>query len=244
MKKLIILSLFTLVSTLTFAQLKEVKYNDGANELKGLITKISKSKKGVLILPAWKGIDNEAKQAALDLEKLGFTAFIADIYGVTNKPKDNNDAKKLSSFYKENYKEYQNRIKVALDELIKQGVDENKIAIIGYCFGGTGAIEAARAQFKVNGIVSIHGGLAKAQDRPNNSIATKVLVLHGADDQSVPEKDVEALRQELKAGKTDWQLIYYANCKHTFTNPESADYNPIMAKRSWSHLTQFLNEIL
>lgn len=235
--------MLTLTTALSFAQLKEVKYKDGNNELKGLITKISKGKHGVLILPAWKGIDNEAKQAALDLEKQGYTAFIADIYGIANTPKDNEEAKKVSSYYKENYIEYQKRIQLALKELIKQGADASKIAIIGYCFGGTGALEAARGQFKVNGVVSIHGSLAKG-NRPNNSINTKVLVLHGAEDQSVPEKDVEALRQELKAGNADWQLIYYANSKHTFTNPTSPDYNEIMAKRSWNHLLQFLKELL
>src|SRR5690606_29098820 len=129
--------------TLGYAQLKEVIYNDGSTQLKGLTTKVSKSKQGVLILPAWKGIDDEAKQAALDLEKEGYTAFIADIYGSANLPKDNSEAKKVSSYYKENYKEYQNRIQLALNELIKQGADATKLAVIGYCFGGTGALEAA-----------------------------------------------------------------------------------------------------
>lgn len=243
MKKLFILSILTLTTSLGFTQLKEVKYKDGNNELKGLITKISKNKHGVLILPAWKGIDDEAKQAALDLEKQGYTAFIADIYGVTNTPKDNEEAKKSSSYYKENFKEYQKRIQLALDELIKQGADASKVAVIGYCFGGTGALEAARGQLKINGAISIHGSLAKG-NRPNTPINTKVLVLHGAEDQSVPESDVEALRQELKAANADWQLIYYANSKHTFTNPASPDYNPIMAKRCWDHLLLFLKEIL
>mgnify|MGYP003579893721 CR=1 FL=1 len=121
MKNLVLLSFLTLSSALSFAQLKEVKYKDGDKELKGLITKISKSKQGVLILPAWKGIDDEARQAALDLEKQGYTAFIADIYGVANTPKDNAEAKTASSYYKENFKEYQKRIKIALDEFIKQG---------------------------------------------------------------------------------------------------------------------------
>ncbi len=48
----------------------------------------------------------------------------------------------------------------------------------------------------------------------------------------------------MKQAKADCQMIYYANSKHTFTNPESADYNEVMAKRSWQHLLLFLKENL
>src|SRR5690606_36542317 len=130
------------------------------------------------------------------------------------------------------------RIQLALKMLELQGADPKQIAVIGYCFGGTGELEVARAQLPVNGVVSVHGGLSKGT-RPNGPIGTKVLVLHGAEDTSVPENDVEALRQELKAASSDWQLIYYSGCGHTWTNPDSADYNEIMAIRAWGHLLQF-----
>ncbi|WP_353134449.1 dienelactone hydrolase family protein [Pseudopedobacter sp.] len=243
MQKIINLLILVLLSNMTNAQLKEIKYKDGSQSLTGMMAKPESAKKGVLILPAWQGIDDEAKQAALNLQKQGYIAFIADIYGDGNKPKNNAEAKVKSSYYKENYKNYQQRIKAALEELVKQGADFNHVAIIGYCFGGTGALEAARAQLPVNAVVSIHGGLSKG-DRPNGPISTKVLVLHGAEDQSVPEADVEALRNELKQAKADWQLIYYANSKHTFTNPASPDYNVTMSKRSWQHLLLFLDEVL
>lgn len=225
--------------------LKPIAYKDGSQKLNGLVTSnAGKKLPGVLILPAWKGIDNEAKDAALQLEKQGYIAFVADIYGEGNIPADNAAAAKIAGQYKQDYKAYQQRITAALEEIKKQGATTDKIAVIGYCFGGTGALETARAGLPVAGVVSIHGGLAKGIDRLNVPIKTKVLVENPADDESVKPEDLSNLITELKTGKTDWQIITYANSKHTFTSPESPDYNEVMSKRSWNHTLMFLKEIL
>ena len=126
----------------------------------------------------------------------------------------------------------------------KQNPNNDKIAVIGYCFGGTGALEVARAGFSVAGVVSIHGGLAKDSSRPNNPISTKILVEHPADDKSVSKADYDNLVEEMNQGNADWQIITYAHCGHTFTNPESPEYNPTMAKRAWNHTLLFLEEVL
>ena len=244
MKQLFSVGFLTLVLlSVSAQQLKPVIYTDGNQKLNGLVTSNSGKKlQGVLILPAWKGIDQEAKQAALDLEKEGYIAFIADIYGEGNVPTDNAAAAKIASQYKQDYQAYQKRIGLALEQLKKAGAD--KIAVIGYCFGGTGALEAARAQFPVNGVISIHGGLGKDASRPNGSLPTKILIEHPAEDQSVPQEMVNNLIKEMNEGKADWQIYTYAYSKHTFTNPESKDYNPTMAKRAWQHTLMFLNEVL
>lgn len=244
MKQLFSVGFLTLVLfSVSAQQLKPVIYTDGNQKLNGLVTSnTGKKLQGVLILPAWKGIDQEAKQAALDLEKEGYIAFIADIYGEGNVPTDNAAAAKIASQYKQDYQAYQKRIGLALEQLKKAGAD--KIAVIGYCFGGTGALEAARAQFPVAGVISIHGGLGKDASRPNGSLPTKILIEHPAEDQSVPQEMVNDLIKEMNEGKADWQIYTYAYSKHTFTNPESKDYNPTMAKRAWQHTLMFLNEVL
>ena len=244
MKQLFSVGFLTLVLfSVSAQQLKPVIYTDGNQKLNGLVTSnTGKKLQGVLILPAWKGIDQEAKQAALDLEKEGYIAFIADIYGEGNVPTDNAAAAKIASQYKQDYQAYQKRIGLALEQLKKAGAD--KIAVIGYCFGGTGALEAARAQFPVNGVISIHGGLGKDASRPNGSLPTKILIEHPAEDQSVPQEMVNDLIKEMNEGKADWQIYTYAYSKHTFTNPESKDYNPTMAKRAWQHTLIFLDEVL
>ena len=244
MKQLFSVGFLTLVLfSVSAQQLKPVIYTDGNQKLNGLVTSnTGKKLQGVLILPAWKGIDQEAKQAALDLEKEGYIAFIADIYGEGNVPTDNAAAAKIASQYKQDYQAYQKRIGLALEQLKKAGAD--KIAVIGYCFGGTGALEAARAQFPVNGVISIHGGLGKDASRPNGSLPTKILIEHPAEDQSVPQEMVNNLIKEMNERKADWQIYTYAYSKHTFTNPESKDYNPTMAKRAWQHTLMFLDEVL
>lgn len=235
-----------LTSATIFSQnLKKVSYQDGAQKLNGLVTSnAGKKLPGVLILPAWKGIDEEAKTAAKNLEKQGYIAFIADIYGEGNIPTDNASAAKTAGFYKKDFQAYQKRISLALEQLKKNGANPEKIAVIGYCFGGTGALESARGKLPVLGVVSIHGSIGKDQTRTNEAISTKILVENPAEDKSVTPEDYNNLVKEMNDGKADWQIITYANSKHTFTNPESPDYNEVMAKRAWSHTLLFLQELL
>lgn len=241
-----ILSATLMVSGTLFSQnLTPVSYQDGSQKLNGLITSnTGKKLPGVLILPAWKGIDEEAKTAALELEKQGYIAFIADIYGKGHIPTDNASAAKTSGYYKQNYKEYQKRISLALEQLQKNGALPNKLAVIGYCFGGTGALEVARANMPVAGVISIHGSLAKDQTRKNNMINPKMLIENPADDKGVTQQDYDNLVKEMNEGKADWQIITYAHSKHTFTDPKSPDYNEVMAKRAWKHTLMFLKEVL
>jgi len=246
MRKFLILSLFMgLIQSLTAQTLKAVKYADGAQELNGLVTSnAGKNLPGVLILPAWMGIDDEAKAAALQLEKEGYVVFVADIYGKGNIPADFGSAGKIATQFKTDYQLYQKRISLALEQLKAAGAQSSKIAVIGYCFGGTGALETARAGFNVAGVVSIHGGLGKAPERTNVPIKTKVLVENPAEDKGVTKEIYDQLVQEMKDGKADWQIITYANCGHTFTNPTSQEYNEVMAKRAWNHTLLFLGEVL
>lgn len=241
-------------SGISFAQLKPVKYNDANQVLNGFgiqPAKKSPQKPGVLILPAWLGIDKLSKDTAENLSRLGYYAFVADIYGEGNYPKDTKEAGKNAGYYKKNISEYQKRIALALEQLIRSGANPDNIVVIGYCFGGTGALEAARAHLKAKGVVSFHGGLGKDATRPVEPITSKVLVCHGADDPYESKEEIAAFQQEMRDTKADWQMIYYANAVHSFTNPEAgndnskgAAYNEIAAKRSWEHLKLFLEETL
>ena len=255
MKNLLYLFLAILsYSSVSFAQVKPVKYKDGLTVLNGFSiqpSKKSQQKPGVLILPAWMGIDKLSKDVAENLAKLGYYAFIADIYGEGNYPKDYSQAGVNAGFYKTNFLEYQKRISLALEQLVRSGANPDNIVVIGYCFGGTGALESARAHLKVKGVVSFHGGLGKEATRPIEPITAKVLVCHGADDPYESKEEITAFQQEMRDTKADWQMIYYANAVHSFTNPEAgnvnskgAAYNEKAAKRSWEHLKIFLDEVL
>lgn len=255
MKKFKFITFIMILTTIQgFAQLKPVQYKDGNQILNGYKIAPSKSSSqnpGILILPAWRGIDKLSKDTADKLSKMGYYAFIADIYGEGNYPKDNNEAGKIAGSYKKNFEAYQKRITLALQQLIAAGANPDNIVVIGYCFGGTGALEAARGHLNVKGVVSFHGGLGKDSARPTEPITAKVLVCHGADDPYESKEEIAAFQQEMRDTKADWQMIYYANAVHSFTNPESgndnskgAAYNEKADKRSFEHFKLFLNEVL
>ena len=255
MKTKSILSIILLTVGMTvFSQSKTVSYADGAQVLMGvsdLPAKALPNKPGVLILPAWMGIDDHAKESATDLAKLGYTTFVADIYGVDKRPTNYKEAGEKAGYYKKNIKEYHNRIALALQQLIKLGANPDDIVVMGYCFGGTGAIEAARTNMKVKGIISFHGGLGRDETRTIDPILPKVLVLHGADDPYEPKAEVDSFQAEMKTAKADWQMVFYANAVHSFTdkkvgndNSKGAAYNEKAEKRSWQALLNFLKEVL
>jgi dienelactone hydrolase len=248
------LSLLMAVSAVpASAQLKKVTYADGNQKLNGIAAQPAKSrndKAGILILPAWKGIDEHSKRTATRLAASGYYTFIADIYGEGKYPASPKEAGTISSYYKEHITEYHHRIQLALEQLVRSGASPQQIVVIGYCFGGTGALEAARINMPVKGVVSFHGGLGRDTTRPIVPIQPKVLVLHGADDPYAGEAQVKAFQDELRTAKADWEMIYYANAVHAFTEPEAgndnskgAAYNEKAAKRSWEALMQFLAEI-
>lgn len=250
--KLILLLTFFSVQA-HFAQMKPISYSDGNQRLTGFGIQAKNSvnnKPGILILPAWKGIDIHSKEVAQQLSDLNYTAFIADIYGEGNYPTNTKEAGQQSGFYKTNFLDYQRRIQLALDQLVKLGANPEQIVVIGYCFGGTGALEVARSKMKVKGVVSFHGGLNKDVARFNNNITAKVLVLHGADDPYVSQQSIVDFQNEMRDGKADWQMIYYADAVHAFTEisagndkSKGAAYNEKADKRSWEHMKLFLMEI-
>jgi len=253
MKKIMLLPVL-LLALQSFAQLSPVNYKEGGQKLSGFSgvpERPSQTKAGILVLPAWMGINDHSKEVAEKLTKRGFYTFVADIYGEGKYPKDTKQAGEQAGYYKSHPEAYQKRIKVALDELIKSGADPEKIIVIGYCFGGTGALEAARAGFNVKGVVSFHGGLGKDASRKNTPIKPMVLALHGADDPYVPQKEIDSFMQEMKDGKADWQMVYYSGAVHAFTEKEAGDdnskgaaYNEKADKRSWAAFTQFLKDVL
>ena len=136
MKKIVcLLVVFMLAMPLANAQLKPVNYQDGDQKLSGFAIRPqtgTQKKAGILVLPAWMGIDAHAKETAEKLAKLGYYSFVADIYGVGNYPKNQADAGKLSGFYKKDFKAYQHRIRLAMQQLVKAGADPARIVVIGF----------------------------------------------------------------------------------------------------------------
>jgi dienelactone hydrolase len=128
--------------------------------------------------------------------------------------------------------------------------DSNRIAAIGYCFGGGTVLELARSGANIAGVVSFHGNLDTPNPSDAKAIKAKVLVLHGANDPYVPAEQVAAFESEMRQADVDWQLMAYGGVVHSFTNPEAGNdpskgvaYNEAADKRSWAAMKQFFAEI-
>ena len=126
----------------------------------------------------------------------------------------------------------------------------DRIACIGSCVGGVGALDLARAAVPgVKGAVSFHGLLNPPNLGAQADIPTKILILHGYDDPMAPPEDILAIGKELSAAKADWQLHAYGNTMHAFTMPgvnapeRGLKYNAAAARRSWAAMEDFLKEI-
>ncbi len=205
----------------------------------------------VIIFSDWMGIGEFSKQLGRDLAAEGYRAFVADIYGGAHAAKDSAEAGKLATKFKTDRSLMRGRAAAAFDTLATQpGVDSRKIAAIGFCFGGTVSLELGRFGKPISGIVSVHGGLETPNPEMAKNIRGKVLVLHGADDPYVPEKEVKAFEDEMNAGKVDWELVKYSGAVHAFTNPgagndnsKGAAYNAQAAKRSFERMRDFFKEI-
>ncbi len=144
-------------------QTKEITYKEGKTVLKGTLAwddAISGPRPGILVIHQWMGLTDYEKGRAIQLAGLGYTAFAADIYGAADTPKDMASAGASAGKYKGDRALYRKRLAAGLDVLKKQAeVDPKRTAAIGYCFGGTGALEMARMNADVLGVVAFHGGL-------------------------------------------------------------------------------------
>lgn len=233
---------------------KNVEYTDGDTILEGYLVfdhSIRDKRPGVLIVHEWWGLNDYARKRADELARMGYVAFALDMYGKGVRTSDPEEAGKLAGRFKMDRKLMQRRAQAGLNELKKHElVDRNKIAAIGYCFGGTTVLELARSGADIAGVISFHGGLDTPDRGGVRNIRAKVLVLHGADDPMVTFEEVEKFQKEMREAGADWQLVSYGNAVHSFTNPESGNdptrgiaYNEKADRRSWLAMKAFFNEI-
>lgn len=215
---------------------------------------VKKNKKlpGLVIVHNWMGVGEFVMMRAEQMAKLGYVSFVADIYGKGIRPKDAKEAGALAGKYKAgDRKEMRNRATAAFNTLASNKlVDANKIAAMGYCFGGTVALDMARVGLPITGAISFHGGLASAKSDDAKNIKTKILVQHGAIDPFVPVDEVMQFLKELNENKVNYQFISYSGAVHSFTEKAAGDditkgaaYNQQADERSFLALKSFLEEV-
>jgi dienelactone hydrolase len=233
---------------------KELTYNIAGRDYEGYVAyddALKGPRPGILVAHNWMGITDETRGRVDELARLGYVAFAVDIYGKGIRPKNQTEAGQLAGSFKKDRTLLRAHMQEGLAQLEKlPDVDKNKIAVIGYCFGGTAALELARAGAKANGFITFHGGLDSPKPEDGKRIKGKVLVLHGADDPFNPIADVTAFENEMRDNKVDWEMIKYGGAVHSFTekgagndNSKGAAYNAEADQRSWIAMKDFLKEI-
>jgi dienelactone hydrolase len=231
-----------------------IEYRHGETVLEGYLAwdpAIKGRRPGVILVHEWKGHGPYVRGRADQLARLGYLAFAIDMYGKGVFAKDHDEAGRLAGAFFMNRKLMRDRSAAALEVLRKHELcDAKRMAAMGYCFGGTTALEMARAGTDLRGVASFHGNLSTPDPGDAKNIKAKVIVFHGLDDKFVPDEVVRAFHDEMKAAKVDYQFVGFGGAVHSFTVKEAGDdpskgmaYDEKADKRSWTMLVNFLEEI-
>ena len=236
---------------------RNVEYTAGGITMKGYLVydeNIQGKQPGVLVVHEWWGQNTYVRKRARMLARLGYTALALDMYGEGRTAQHPDDAGKFASEVMKNFPVAKERFLAALEFLKKQPtVDPDRIAAIGYCFGGGVVLNMARQGLDLKGVASFHGSLAVVKPDQPTPIKAAVRVYNGADDKFSTPEQIEALKKEMADQKVNFKFVNYPGAVHSFTNPEATEigkkfkmpvaYNAKADKESWADMKQFLKEI-
>ncbi len=226
-------------------------YKDGTTELEGYFARTDAPAAApvVLIVHQWKGLGEHEKQRADMLAAQGYNAFAIDMYGKGIRPQSAEEAGKLAGLYKSDPALARQRVHAALEVVRSMSSVGPQIAIIGYCFGGSMALEAARAGEDVAAVISFHGGLATKAPAAENALKAPIQIHHGADDPHVLPAEVVGFEQEMAAAHAHMTFYAYAGAVHSFTHKDAgndpttgAAYNEDADVLSWQRSLSFLEK--
>jgi dienelactone hydrolase len=202
-----------------------VDYKQGDAELRGYLAyddSIGGKRPGVLLVYRRDGMSELTLENAQMIAKQGYVVFAEDIFGKDVHPKEVSEQIAQSTKYNNDRPLMRARAQAGLDVLRNNPmVDASKIAVLGYCFGGTVAVELAETGAPVLGTVTIHGSFRNFTPDAAKNIHGRVLILHGAEDPVAPLTEVDLLIKELRAANVGWQMDLYSGTKHGFSTPKN-----------------------
>jgi len=236
------------------AELEPVSYRSGDTDLAGFIADGSRGRKtaGILLAHEGGGLDDHIKSCALALAELGYVAFACDLFGETDDPPYSR-FRAIVQELRADRSLLRARMNAGLDVLLAhRSVDPQRIAAVGFCFGGAAVIELARTGAALKAVAGMHAGVLPAQNPDGNrAIGAALLLCHGAADPVVPLDQILALTTELNATDVAWQLHVYGNVGHSFTNPAidafgipGFAYDEQADRRSWQAMLELFEETL
>ena len=230
-----------------------VQYKQDDTVLEGYLAyddAVKGKRPGVLVVHEFWGLDKFAKSRAEKLAELGYVAFAVDMYGQGKVTENRDEARALASHVRSTPL-MRERAQAGLKVLAQSSlVDPQRLAAIGFCFGGTTVLELAYSGADLRGVVSFHGGLTAPRPEDLKNIKASILVLHGADDPLIKPEEIAAFQDAMRQAKADWQMILFGGAVHSFTNPEATGhhipgvaYDAKTAARSFKYMEIFFKEI-
>lgn len=152
---------------------------------------------------------------------------------------------RLSTKYKNDPALYAGRIQAAVDFVRGMDkVDPNKVALIGYCFGGSGVLQyAMQGLNNVTAIVSIHGGLTELLSQPADyEVTTPILILSGGEDDA--SSDIMMLEETLDYVNATWEITRFSDVVHAWTVWGAGNaYNEFADGRTWDSMVHWVREV-
>jgi dienelactone hydrolase len=237
-------------------QAQDIDYRDGAVNLRGYLAfdeNAAGPQPGVLVFHEGLGLGDFAMARARMLAELGYVALAADMFGDRRQARNLQEVADLVGSLRNQPETLRARGRAALATLAAlPQVDANRMAAIGFCFGGSVVLELARDGADLKAVVSFHGVLATRTPAVAGNVKARVLILTGADDPLAPAEQVKAFEDEMRAAEVrDWQVISYGNTLHGFTNPaadgsmmRTALYSAQADRRSWASMRSLFEEVL
>jgi dienelactone hydrolase len=235
-------------------QTKEVSYKQGETELGGFFAWDSAAKgkqPGVIVVHEWWGHNEHARNQAIRLAKAGYVGFALDMYGKGKLTTHPADAQAFATEATKDPQVVKARFLAALD-VLKQDphVDPERVAAIGYCFGGGIVLAMARQGVDLDAVVSFHGSIATQQPAAPGAVKARLLVLNGEDDGMVTAEQIAAFKKEMTAADAKFEFVNLPHAKHSFTNPDADKvgmpalaYNADADKASWDAMLKLFAEV-
>jgi dienelactone hydrolase len=233
---------------------RAVAYEQGGVQLEGYLAyddAVTGKRPGVIVVHEWWGLNEYARGRADQLARFGYVAFAVDMYGKGRVTKHPEQAGAWAKEVNSNIQAWRQRALAGLEVLRKEPMtDPERIAAIGYCFGGATVQQLAYSGADIRGVVSFHGGFVPPPAEQGKQVKAKILICHGAADPMVKPGAVEEYIAATGKSGLDWQLIIYGGAKHSFTNPdadkvgmEGLAYSKSADQRSWADMQVFFKEI-
>ncbi|MFX1825184.1 dienelactone hydrolase family protein [Acinetobacter sp. AS5] len=175
---------------------------------------------GVLVAPEWWGRNEYTEQRARELAEHGYAALAMDMYGDKKVTTNSDQAYQWMMQTFEDPDTIVNRATAALNTLAAQDeVNAEKLAAIGFCYGGKVVLDLARSNAPLKAVATFHATLSPKAPAQEGQVQAEILVLHGELDSMVTLDDVASFREEMYAAKVEHEVIVFENAKHGFSNP-------------------------